>query len=107
MSVLLVFLPFFVFGCPFWAWQLPALVVASALTLLFTWKLLGIGALDRRQIGRLTRMQEMSCRSFVPLLLGRVAGVEWMAVLILAPVAWYFTFNYMLHGSTIWNPKTD
>ncbi len=105
-SVLLVFLPFFAFGCPFWTWQLAALGIASALTLFFTWQLLGIGTLDRMRIKRLTQMQEIACRSLVPLLLGRVAGVGWMSALILAPIAWFLMFNYMLHGKAFSNPKT-
>lgn len=105
-SVLLVFLPFVAFGCPSWTCQLVALGVASALTLLFTWKILGVGALDRQRIGRLTRMQEMACRALVPLLLARVAGVGWMAALILVPFAWFLIFNYILHGNVISNPKT-
>lgn len=105
-SVLLVYLPFFAFGCPFWAWQLVALGVASAVTLVATWQFLGIDPFDQKRIGRLTRMQELACRTFVPLLLARVAGVGWMAVLILAPVVWYLVFNFALHGRLFSNPKT-
>lgn len=106
VSVALVFLPFLAFEFPFWAWQLAALSVASAFTLVFTWELVGDAEFDQKRITRLTMFQEMACRSLVPLLLGRAIGVEWMLALIMAPVAWFFTFNYLLYGRLFTNPKT-
>jgi len=81
--------------------------VASALTVYFTWKLTGVTPGDRGRIGRLTRMQEMACRTLVPLMLARFAGAGWMAVLIVVPMVWFFLCNHILHGNPFSNPKTD
>jgi 4-hydroxybenzoate polyprenyltransferase len=98
--------PFVLWQHPLWAWQGIALAVVGLGTVLFSWQLLAQSEPDRERSLRLTKLQEMCCRMLVPLMLARVTGVGWLTAFIVVPFAWFFLFNYLLHGELFENTKT-
>ncbi len=104
-TITLVFLPFVVLDLPCRPWQLVTLIILALASLGFTVKLLNIDPSARQKIATYAVRQEIASKFLVVFMLIGYIGIPWAAFLLLVPPAWFFVFNYILHGKPFSLPK--
>jgi len=92
-SVLLLFVPFFIFHQPFYLWQLIILGLACCGVLIFSLRLLFLTTFDRKKIRKFISIQSFLRYSLVPLMLLSIIGFTISIILIVLPIVWYLIFT--------------
>jgi 4-hydroxybenzoate polyprenyltransferase len=92
-SIILLFLPFFVFNQPYYLWQIIVLALASFGVLFFSIRLLSLKQFDRKKIRKIISIQSFLRYSLVPLMLLSIIDVSHAIVLIFLPILWYLIFS--------------
>ena len=103
-SIILLFVPFFLFGQPYYLWQLAILGAASFGVLFFSIKLLSLQQFNRNTIRKYISIQSFLRYSLVPLMLLSTIGIIPAVILIFLPIIWYLVFT-PLTGVKILRPR--
>ena len=105
VAIALAALPFVLLDEPYGPAQLALLGLAAVVSVVSLHRLLAAREYDWRRMGQDMIAQEMASRALLPLmLLGRI-GVGWVVVILLAPITWYLSTVYFVHGRLFALPK--
>jgi len=86
--------------------QLVLVVLILIGMVLSTLRLLLMKEFDRKKIKYVNRNHELFGYMLVPMILINTTGVYWFVFLILLPILWFMTFNFILYRDSWGNPKT-
>ena len=103
-AAVLFFIPFVVFGYPYYLWQLLLLTVLIVVYLFLDTKLLTLKTFDRSQIRRLIGIQSFLRYSLVPVMLFSIIGILPSILLILIPIVWYIICTPFV-GEKLFKPR--
>jgi len=103
-SVLLLMIPFILFGIKFYYWQIAILLIGIFLMLYQNLKLLRIKVFDRNIIKKYISIQSFVRYSLVPIMLISTIGILNSVILIIIPVVWYIFF-VPLSGEKMFKPR--
>jgi len=98
------FLPFIVFGYPYFWWQLALLAVLVVVFLVLDARFLSMKTFDRGQIRKIIGIQSFLRYSLVPVMLISIIGWLPAVLLILIPIVWYIAFTPLL-GERMFKPR--
>ncbi len=104
MAAVLFFVPFVVFGYPYYLWQIALLTVLIVVYLFLDAKLLTLKTFDRSQIRKLIGVQSFLRYSLVPVMLFRIIGILPALLLIFIPIVWYVVCTPFL-GEKLFKPR--
>jgi len=104
-SAFLLFLPFFLLGYPYHAWQLIILAIATFGVLYFNYRLITLTVFDRSRIQKLIGIQSFLRYSLVPLMLIPILpNMLYSLILIVLPIVWYMIFTSFV-GEKLFKPR--
>ncbi len=103
-SVILVFVPFLMFGYDYSLMQIILLVIGVILVLYFSIKLLSVKIFERDNIRKLIAIQSFVRYSLIPLMLISIIGLFASFLLIVLPIVWYVMFTSLI-GEKLFRPR--
>ena len=101
----LAFVPVAFLGEPSDPVQLLLLALCSAMALFFLYRMTSMRRYDWQRMGFAIIRQEMAARSLLPLMLLPRIGLVWVIIIMMAPLTWYLSTVYFLHGRLFALPK--
>lgn len=100
----LFFIPFIVFGYPYYLWQIILLAALVVIYLAIDIRFLSMKTFDRSQIRKTIGIQSFLRYSLVPVMLISTIQLLPVVLLILIPIVWYIVFTILL-GERMFKPR--